>query len=705
MSFVEACQKEQWFFEELCGNTEFSDIQHLCGIDSFRRKLVGMYERFVAAQIKLAAPRVFAKVVSYGSHMSETWAWEAEQECYEDKHRMAKEVKKLINDTVTIGKETSKPTSRIEILLREDVAECIEECKDHVHRDQTHALENTKRSLVKLMANVGENLLEQVHTASHQTRFRRFLTMGTHIVQVIAFIVRQFLQKAEARFDKTIEEEEKRFQDLESWRRPVEGMVGSLISCGTSELSQLATVIDNLPELPVQYMVMDPPSFLEHAKPQVKKIQPDQTNPHGAFGFVCDSSGLVSATDGSIPRGSTVIQIDDGPFDLSSLLELSTKARPVHFAYSVTGCSVISNDADVTTPWLHYPEHVSLEFLEERERFLCHRRAAELLALVFHAETTRSNGNAIPARVEFEEMVCDESRDEQGDLVRVSRQLVHLDHGDDPDWYQRNYHGERPSLPVVPTELIIPQPGTCCTYGCSRTHDTAFNPCGHTVCCWECAQRLDACPVCGIDVGLATQITQIRTGIRKSKDLCYDHPSSEDDHTNCVRRAKAKDEARYTEARDEFKRQLLYFKKESEYDEGGARQALEEARRDLRQRQDRLPNQTALWPRYTDLMEEQERSAEALRQLFDAKELELQEVRSEMAAKLAAAEEAARTRHQRKLSAVQTQLDMEWDSALTTRSGRVKVACCGGRPEADPRTGQVRLKTHMKSTCLPKCCR
>eukprot|EP00329_Picozoa_sp_Boothbay-MS584-11_P000656 13555_4 len=37
-----------------------------------------------------------------------------------------------------------------------------------------------------------------------------------------------------------------------------------------------------------------------------------------------------------------------------------------------------------------------------------------------------------------------------------------------------------------------------CTLGCTQTHDTAFNPCGHTVCCWECASHCNECPVCGI---------------------------------------------------------------------------------------------------------------------------------------------------------------------------------------------------------------
>ena len=89
------------------------------------------------------------------------------------------------------------------------------------------------------------------------------------------------------------------------------------------------------------------------------------------------------------------------------------------------------------------------------------------------------------------------------------RQLVCLDPtgGDDPDWYKNNHYGKLPSKEQtgsVDMDFVVKQPGMCCTIGCVRTHDTAFSPCGHTVCCWDCLNEIKAkhgrCPVCNVEI-------------------------------------------------------------------------------------------------------------------------------------------------------------------------------------------------------------
>jgi hypothetical protein len=613
MTFDEAHRKEKWFFDTLFADDP--EMRELCDINNFRGKLIRLYDQFVAAQIKEAAPRVFAKVIEYGKHMNRKWDWHAQQECYESPLAMVDELNRLIQGIVTNGKHTSLPTSGHEILIREDVLACAAKC--NLFLDPATALQNTKQEYLRLMANVGENLIEQVHCSTKQLKFNRFLSLGCHLVKVIVFIVKQFLEQVEETFDTLISTEEKRYQYLGAQRRPVQGMVGSLIKCGQSQLSQLGAVIDNLPNLPMQYIPLDPPKILEHATPKVEIL----TAP---FGLICGASGEVVRYSGflnkggtskteaaKIPTGSTIVQIDGTKFTLELMLTKQYSTVGVRFAYvpprpdGRSGCSIISDDVDVSTPFLYHHEHVSCEFLEERERFLCHRRAAELLTLVFNSETTLPSGKPIATRAEFERIVN-------------GRRLVCLDPtgGGDPDWYSTNHLGPRPSK--GPTDLravdfYVPQPGMCCTIGCTNAHDTAFSPCGHTVCCWECAQHVDECPVCAMDLTCSAR------GIRLTKDLCYDHPPTELDHQERVQSGMQRDAESRQAVEDEYQQMLIKFMFEDEIGGEGrdtARLALQEHCRQravLAARGDgtgRLPDQACLWPRFHELEMERDRSSQ-----------------------------------------------------------------------------------------------
>ena len=574
MNFVEARKKETWFFNTLFAGDE--DTRQLCGIGNFRSKLVELYEQFVTTEIKKAAPKVFTKVIEYGKHMSTEWAWRADQECYENQEMMMEQLKEMIHEMVNIGKQTSEPTSVVEILLRKDVQECIDRCR--LQLDPASALETSKMELMKLLATVSAKLIEQVHAASHLSQFRRFVTMGEHMVKVLVFLVRQFLDLAEAKFDEVIEKEQKRYQDVDSERIPVQEMVNSLVACAKSELHRLAKMVEDLPALPAwcfasaDVAMLDSAPFLEHARPLTVEIEPP-------FAFTCDESGMVKTVADAewcaIPGGSTVIQIDGTKFSLSAMLELTSESRPVQFTYSVPGCTVITDDLEVTK-WMYHHEHVSHEYLEQRERFLCHRRAAEIIVLVFNAETADHN-----ARAGFESM--------QG-----GRQLIRLDPGGDPDFYS-GYAGERPARRRdFPFQFALR--GACCTEGCAQTHDTAFNPCGHTVCCWECAQTLDTCPVCCID------LTSDKGTIRSSKALCYDYPTTEVDHENRVRDAKTSDKKAYQVAKDGYQQLFVAFVV-PKHDATAAWAALERHRKDLQKKPKRLEGQLKLWPTFADLAE------------------------------------------------------------------------------------------------------
>ena len=128
ISFETACMKEKWFFDELfqCEKEpahpdEDIEMRELCGINNMRAKLVKMYDEFMSVQIQESAPDVFDLVTEHGFDMADKWAWRADQENYQDNAMMMSSLKKMIFEVITCGKETCKPVSTDEILLRDDV--------------------------------------------------------------------------------------------------------------------------------------------------------------------------------------------------------------------------------------------------------------------------------------------------------------------------------------------------------------------------------------------------------------------------------------------------------------------------------------------------------------------------------------------------------------------------------------------------------
>lgn len=578
MRFDTACQKEAWFFDELFKDDEVT--RNICGINNFRAKLIDLYAQFVTAQMKLAAPMVFAKVLSYKQHMADKWAWDAQEECYENSQMMMAELRDMVNELVNIGRRTSKPLSSAEILFRDDVNQCFHRCRRQM--DPHLAVENSKQDILGLMASITANLIEQVHAAAfaHDGRFRRFVTIGEHMIKVLVFLTTRFLHRAERSFDTMIVEETER-QRRVGGSVNIEWLIKDLLACAKSELLELATMVEELPLLPPQYMAMDPPDYLEHTRPLTTTV----VHP---FGFVCNVDGLVikvaDAETCDIVAGSTIMQINDQEFSLQSMLEMSQCGQPVRFTCSKPGCSVLPDDYDVTR-WLYHHQHVSREYLEERERFFSHRRAAENLILVFGAETMHIQG-----REEFEFMQAD-------------RQLIMLDPDDDYDWYQTRYHGVRVTLPETREGLQLSLPGWCCTEGCSQAHDTSFYPCGHTVCCWECAHKLDRCPVCCTDLTVV-DMEQVRT----SRVLCYDDLSKEAAHAERVHDGKVRDAQAYQAAKAGYQELLLLFRPPEELDESGSDEEswetlIQERSRQLQVRPDVLPGQSELWPYHKHMVD------------------------------------------------------------------------------------------------------
>eukprot|EP01047_Picozoa_sp_COSAG01_P065703 COSAG01_NODE_8924_length_2612_cov_3.516912_2_plen_434_part_01 len=433
-----AYQKEHWFFDTLFDGDKVT--RKLCGIENFREKFIEMYERFVAAQIRQAAPAVFEKVVTYFQKMKDEWAWDPDQECY-IQEEMVESVNTIVRRIVNEGRETRYPMTVDKILLRDDVNDVIKRC-----RCPTTTTESAKLLLLNLMEGMSKNLIEQVHVTSQAKLYRRFRELGSRIVKVVLFVVRRFLDQTKKALDAIIKQE---------GRCPDEELKHDLVSCAKSELKNFAKIVEDLPHLPARYMEREPPDYLQHAKPIEIKIKPP-------FRFVCDPSGIVTPLTASeyckIPAGSVVLAIGGQQFSQTVLLECSNSAELdlVSFEYVVPGLRIVPDNIDATI-WLYHHDYVSNEYLHERERFHCHRRAAELLVLLFDDET-KDHGYAISEREQFENM-------EGGKQLVLLEKVPGEDRG---DWYEVNYK-KRPVRPSNAGPQIIPDvewPGTCCSEGC-----------------------------------------------------------------------------------------------------------------------------------------------------------------------------------------------------------------------------------------------
>ena len=127
------------------------------------------------------------------------------------------------------------------------------------------------------------------------------------------------------------------------------------------------------------------------------------------------------------------------------------------------------------------PQNLLSEYLAERTRFMRHRRAAEMVAIVF-GDQLRAAGDA-----EYEKFDCQNERP----LVRLGAYRTTA--------IEPEYKGPGLSAPVeVPAQAFVPLLGFCSTPGCDKPHDAYCDPCGHAVCCWACLGAQRTCPVCNV---------------------------------------------------------------------------------------------------------------------------------------------------------------------------------------------------------------
>ena len=190
-----------------------------------------------------------------------------------------------------------------------------------------------------------------------------------------------------------------------------------------------------------------------------------------------------------LPKGAILIKINNEPciteggrVGKARIDEITAGVAPDDWnvvTYVESDRLIADYRADIIQ-WL-LPQNLHSEYLAERTRFMRHRRAAEMVAIVF-GDQLRAAGDA-----EYEKFDCQNERP----LVRLGAYRTTA--------IEPEYKGPGLSAPVeVPAQAFVPLLGFCSTPGCDKPHDAYCDPCGHAVCCWACLGAQRTCPVCNV---------------------------------------------------------------------------------------------------------------------------------------------------------------------------------------------------------------
>eukprot|EP01047_Picozoa_sp_COSAG01_P053948 COSAG01_NODE_5839_length_4003_cov_2.371414_1_plen_783_part_00 len=581
MSFDQATKKEAWYFDNLfqpgrnlsdserqyeesvAFREELDGIRKRCGISSFRSTLIEKYEHFAADKFLngtaigrgepvFPAERVLNIVLQEFQRMEDTWGWGEIEERYDQPAEQRQFVQRCVeeivnNETVVKVAEVLNSTRLNDHTgqkgpegswkrLLNSVTDASSGNVNVANMDEETTVE---RLLLPLKVQADE-IKAKVNARCQLNKYKRFAAMIPPVVDATGALMELFLQYAETQ----LREEFARAKDvaanddMRNWNPAIQNMGGppfvGLIFTVQKLLVDLAKLVRGMPSIPALYLRSDPDAALEHTalkqlsltKAQVETVEVER---HDCLRVAQDWFHPIHQTL-AIPRGAIFTHVNGQllPAGISRDDFVARLGDSPQHVVTLTFCksALLIEDVPARLEWL-LPTNLLPEYKQERDQFMLHRRAAELLIIVFGQDF--GHNESLPGlREEF-------NRTNTNPLVRLGS------YG--PDHF-RPYHRDAPVLeapdtqgvhadeePPVHDVMVGPaeekQAGFCAAPRCFRPHDTCFEPCGHAVCCWKCANQLEAaadsngqrarCPVCAVEI----------TG----KQLCYpEYPEQQDVH-------------------------------------------------------------------------------------------------------------------------------------------------------------------------------
>ena len=435
MSFGQAIKKEQWFYDHLLRAQDNDSVKGLCGLGSFRSTLVLKYELFSTNALlgdadagrPGSSERVFAAVNAEkatiqtynknGQDKPGEWGWEPDEERYDDPEAQRAFIKRLIQELMNAGNVFTPE----HVLQRREVVDSLNAAKEACTSTLRNRFSPDKAALMKPVQDLAEYLKKQVNSTAARNRFRRFPLLTRPVQQTVA----AFMQVFVAKFGYLLDEEITRVRFihdnmLEDQRHVArDDCVSSLVVFVQKNLVNLATLTQDLPEIPDEYLSEEPPDALQHTRLITLPLRKDDIDrlrvddqfvltenldrglevPSVQMGASAraepepepePSPRSHSSSRTIIASGSKIIKVNSvhcktqgGVGGLQRVQDLVADNEWAVIAY-VESSRVVADHVPAITNWLR-PDSLLREYKKARDRFMRHRRAAELLVIVFDA--------------------------------------------------------------------------------------------------------------------------------------------------------------------------------------------------------------------------------------------------------------------------------------------------------------------------------
>jgi|EP01043_Picozoa_sp_COSAG02_P037625 hypothetical protein len=528
MSFAQAYQKESWFFDTLFAPIEedwapidpsaddgtkliapqpepepvvvgplsathssvaVSNPRRLCGIDGFRSALIRKYADFATTTCLVMAPQVFTMVIQDQHQLHEQWGWTPEEEHFEDKQRLIGVLASSVTELLNEGKTLNPQNVLVE--YKKFFAQGLQEVKP------ARSESNLKVPVDNLIA----DLTSRCDRSSKKNKFKRFPLLMHEMgetTRVVCGLCKDYLhgQLAEEVLQTTA-----LMKDNKAGK---ESMVPCVVAQAQKNTVQMATWIEQMPVVPINVLSANPAAQLSHAATILAMHSKDKD---GKFGLKLGHGGRRAGLEilhdsprtGDLPIGATILEVMGRPVRTMDELKDATSGIGPNGAAFIT-YSKSPNMIDVTNhriaDWL-LPQNLDKDYLQKRNELMKHRRACELLRLVFDEDLQN-----VPARVEYDRALV-------RPLVRLGKwKTIAGPNIQGAEIAFQDYLGKQLSKPSFADKQhaqldvqfgtdappiagnMKSLPGFCSTPGCLCLADAACHPCGHCVCCWDCINEI-----------------------------------------------------------------------------------------------------------------------------------------------------------------------------------------------------------------------
>jgi hypothetical protein len=336
MSFGEAMNKEDWYFETIFGRGDDDEWRDRCGINNLRSVLLKKYVEFATEALQRdVAPTVFEIALDHEHMIASEWDWTPTEEHYDDTVVLETLLQQTVADIFEGAKDGLHPKA---VLNREDLRTIFDECQG---KPRPRDCVTCERNLTVPVATVADDCIQKLQQLNLEKRYKRFPCVVKESQSGLGLLMDTNKEYSHATCQREREHAERMLQlrDNAQPERYVTGLVYKMEKL----LCEVAVCITALPQV----------RYIHHEQPQREERMQQHVQQHDE----------AEPTHTAEPT-------------LNALIELGTPL------------------IEYLDPMWLQEGNLDTEYLEVRQQFMDFRRAAELLRLVFD-EATREMAERI----------------------------------------------------------------------------------------------------------------------------------------------------------------------------------------------------------------------------------------------------------------------------------------------------------------------